>query len=152
MRGRQILVKQQQIVAEVEICLAWIALLQRGTANVVHHTRRHCHYSTATCPDTPAKVNFFHMGKETPVEAACTPEHIASHCKCSPCCPKDGEQALDCIGKRRLHPGQEQWSDFLCRTRPTDGNAQCLGHSLLQREGCMGRGKFRTVAHRGFHR
>ncbi len=68
--GRQVLVEQQQVVAEVEVGLAGVALRQAGSAQVVDARLRHEADVAAQQVDAPTQVNLLHVGEEVLVESA----------------------------------------------------------------------------------
>ena len=86
---RQVLVQQQEVVAEVQIGFARVAIGQATAAQVVHMTRRHHGQVIARKADAPAQVNLLHVGKEVLVQPAHVLIQLAAHHQACPTCPED---------------------------------------------------------------
>ena len=65
----QILVQKKQVVAEVEVGFAWIALWKAAATEVIHLALGNVAVAVASVEQSPAKVNFLHVGKEVLVES-----------------------------------------------------------------------------------
>ena len=69
----QVFVQQEQVVAEVEVGLAGIALRQAAATQVIDMARRH-HQQFISCQtDAPAQVNLLHVGKKVLIQSTHVP-------------------------------------------------------------------------------
>ena len=83
----KVLVKHGEIVAEIEVILAWIALWQGATAIMVHLTMGYAHHLAIHKVEMPAEVYLLVVGKEATIESACLPVVLATYeqtCTSSP--------------------------------------------------------------------
>lgn len=46
-------------------------LFQCSRTYMIHHTLRNTYQSSSTAAKTPAKINFLHVSKETPIQTSC---------------------------------------------------------------------------------
>ena len=68
---RQILVQEQQVVAEIEECLARVALREGSASQMVDDAVGDAYYATAAGAQSPAQVYLLLMCKETVIQSAC---------------------------------------------------------------------------------
>ena len=85
----QILVQKEQIVAEIEVGFAWVALWKATTTEVIHLALGNVAVAVASVEQSPAKVNFLHVGKEVLVESTHFQIHLAAHHEACAGSPKD---------------------------------------------------------------
>ena len=79
--------QHEQVVAEVEICLAWVLGRQRPASQVVDRCIGHGADAPPGKAYAPAQVDFFHVGEEIGVEAAALEVYAAADHQCRPCGP-----------------------------------------------------------------
>ena len=85
----QILVKQQQVVAEVEVGLPGVAIGKAAATQVIDMARRQHQQVFTGQTNAPAQVYLLHMGKEILVQSADVLIKLTAHHQACPGCPKD---------------------------------------------------------------
>ena len=87
--GGQILVQQQEVVAEVQIGLAGVALGQATASQVVDTAGGQHHQVITRQADAPTEVDFLHVGEKVLVQPAHVLIKLAAHHQTSTRRPKD---------------------------------------------------------------
>lgn len=67
---RQILIKHQQIISEIQKSLSRILFFQRSPSYMIYHTLRNTDKLFSPTAQTPAQVNFFHVGKKMTIQTS----------------------------------------------------------------------------------
>ena len=75
---RHILIEQEQIVPEIQICFSRIRRRQTASSEVTHRRLRNHLDVVAHAVDAPAQVDFLHMGKEILIETASPEIYLAA--------------------------------------------------------------------------
>lgn len=65
-------------------------LFQCSRTYMIHHTLRNTYQSSSTAAKTPAKINFLHVSKETPIQTSCLTIIFQADKKGSSTNPKTG--------------------------------------------------------------
>ena len=81
---RKILMQQQQIIAEIEIHLTWIALRKRTSPEVIDSTLRYHTHTFSRKADAPAKIYLLHMGKKIGIKPPNPKIQLTAHHQSSP--------------------------------------------------------------------